>query len=175
MMLAAYPIYDAHPSGSSGMLKFAAYTRPCECLRGAGARLRLVLAIASTALRGWGSQAKPLPLQMAATREAASASCAPRRAAALLCSSAATRYLWAEQGGCLRARRSRWELSDPAATLLLASRAWTSFDCIPMLQMRDSLQRLVALPDDTLVYCGHEYTVANLEWASTIGKLARGW
>lgn len=28
-------------------------------------------------------------------------------------------------------------------------------------QMWDSLQKLVTLPDDTLIYCGHEYTQAN--------------
>ena len=32
-------------------------------------------------------------------------------------------------------------------------------------QMYDSLQRLAALPDETKVYCGHEYTLANIEFA----------
>jgi hydroxyacylglutathione hydrolase len=32
-------------------------------------------------------------------------------------------------------------------------------------QMRASLERLRALPDDTLVHCGHEYTWHNLRWA----------
>lgn len=32
-------------------------------------------------------------------------------------------------------------------------------------QMLRSLNRLAALPRDTLVYCGHEYTVANLAFA----------
>lgn len=32
-------------------------------------------------------------------------------------------------------------------------------------QMYDSLSRLAALPDDTRVYCAHEYTLANLEFA----------
>lgn len=35
-------------------------------------------------------------------------------------------------------------------------------------QMMDSLGRLAALPDDTRVYCGHEYTVRNLEFAATL-------
>lgn len=35
-------------------------------------------------------------------------------------------------------------------------------------QMMDSLGRLSALPDDTRVYCGHEYTVRNLEFAATL-------
>lgn len=33
-------------------------------------------------------------------------------------------------------------------------------------QMHDSLNKLKALPDDTLVYCTHEYTLANLRFAS---------
>ncbi len=32
-------------------------------------------------------------------------------------------------------------------------------------QMHDSLRKLAALPRDTLVYCGHEYTLANLAFA----------
>lgn len=32
----------------------------------------------------------------------------------------------------------------------------------------DSLQRLAALPDDTLIYCGHDYTLENYEFASSI-------
>uniref|UniRef100_UPI0025877AA6 hydroxyacylglutathione hydrolase n=1 Tax=uncultured Massilia sp. TaxID=169973 RepID=UPI0025877AA6 len=32
-------------------------------------------------------------------------------------------------------------------------------------QMADSLGKLAALPDDTLVYCAHEYTVSNLTFA----------
>ncbi len=34
--------------------------------------------------------------------------------------------------------------------------------------MWQSLQRLAALPDETLVYCGHDYTVENYEFAVTI-------
>jgi len=34
--------------------------------------------------------------------------------------------------------------------------------------MFDSLLRLASLPDDTLVYCGHDYTVENYEFALTI-------
>lgn len=33
------------------------------------------------------------------------------------------------------------------------------------LQMFDSLQKICALPNDVLIYCGHEYTLANLEFA----------
>ena len=35
-------------------------------------------------------------------------------------------------------------------------------------QMWDSLSKLRALPDDTLVYCGHEYTAGNAKFALTI-------
>ena len=35
-------------------------------------------------------------------------------------------------------------------------------------QMLTSLQKLAALPDETLVYCTHEYTAANLDFALTI-------
>ena len=35
-------------------------------------------------------------------------------------------------------------------------------------QMHHSLSRLAALPEDTLVYCAHEYTVANLRFAHTV-------
>ena len=31
-----------------------------------------------------------------------------------------------------------------------------------------SLERIVALPDETVVYCGHEYTEANIRFALTI-------
>jgi hydroxyacylglutathione hydrolase len=33
-------------------------------------------------------------------------------------------------------------------------------------QMHASLQRLMALPDDTALYCGHEYTLANARFAA---------
>jgi hydroxyacylglutathione hydrolase len=35
-------------------------------------------------------------------------------------------------------------------------------------QMVDSLAKLAALPDDTRVYCGHEYTLANIEFARKV-------
>ncbi|MFH1716682.1 MAG: hydroxyacylglutathione hydrolase [Planctomycetota bacterium] len=34
--------------------------------------------------------------------------------------------------------------------------------------MWESLQRLASLPDDTLVYCGHDYTLENYEFALTV-------
>jgi hydroxyacylglutathione hydrolase len=35
-------------------------------------------------------------------------------------------------------------------------------------QMWESLQKLAALPDDAVVYCGHEYTLANARFALTV-------
>ena len=35
-------------------------------------------------------------------------------------------------------------------------------------QMWHSLQKLAALPDDTVVYCGHEYTLSNARFALTV-------
>ena len=35
-------------------------------------------------------------------------------------------------------------------------------------QMHDSLSRLMQLPGETLVYCGHEYTVANIRFARAV-------
>ena len=35
-------------------------------------------------------------------------------------------------------------------------------------QMGDSLAKLAALPDDTLVFCAHEYTLANLRFAAAV-------
>jgi hydroxyacylglutathione hydrolase len=35
-------------------------------------------------------------------------------------------------------------------------------------QMWDSLHKLLALPDPTLIYCGHEYTVDNLEYGQQV-------
>lgn len=35
-------------------------------------------------------------------------------------------------------------------------------------QMHDSLQRLMQLPDETALYCGHEYTLANARFAAHV-------
>lgn len=37
-----------------------------------------------------------------------------------------------------------------------------------MEQLYDSLQKIKALPDDTTVYCAHEYTVKNIEFALSL-------
>jgi hydroxyacylglutathione hydrolase len=39
-------------------------------------------------------------------------------------------------------------------------------------QMWDSLQRLAALPDDTKVYCAHEYTASNARFALSVDESA---
>ena len=36
-------------------------------------------------------------------------------------------------------------------------------------QMQASLQKLAVLPPETLVYCGHEYSVTNLTFAASAG------
>jgi hydroxyacylglutathione hydrolase len=41
------------------------------------------------------------------------------------------------------------------------------FECDPQ-TMWDSLLKLASLPDDTLVYCGHDYTLENYEFALSI-------
>jgi len=41
------------------------------------------------------------------------------------------------------------------------------FECDPQ-TMWDSLLKLASLPEDTLVYCGHDYTVENYEFALSI-------
>ena len=40
--------------------------------------------------------------------------------------------------------------------------------------MWDSLKTLRALPDDTKLYCGHEYTLANGKFALTVDPQERG-
>jgi hydroxyacylglutathione hydrolase len=35
-------------------------------------------------------------------------------------------------------------------------------------QLYDSLKKLTELPDETLIYCAHEYTLANIQFAKTI-------
>ena len=42
------------------------------------------------------------------------------------------------------------------------------FEGTPEMMVESLLQRLGALPDDTLVYCGHEYTEKNLEFALSV-------
>lgn len=50
---------------------------------------------------------------------------------------------------------------------LFACGCGRAFEGTPQ-QLHASLQKLVALPDDTLVYCGHEYTLANIGFARAV-------
>jgi len=62
---------------------------------------------------------------------------------------------------------------DAANRLLFSADTLFSLGCGRLFegtaeQMWASLQKLAALPDDTLVYCGHEYTLANGRFALTV-------
>lgn len=63
--------------------------------------------------------------------------------------------------------------SIPSQKLLFAADTLFSLGCGRLLegtpdQMWGSLTRLMALPDDTAIYCGHEYTASNAKFALTI-------
>ncbi len=63
--------------------------------------------------------------------------------------------------------------SIPSQKLLFAADTLFSLGCGRLLegtadQMWSSLSRLMALPDDTVIYCGHEYTASNAKFALTI-------
>jgi hydroxyacylglutathione hydrolase len=63
--------------------------------------------------------------------------------------------------------------SIPSQKLLFAADTLFSLGCGRLLegtphQMWSSLSRLMALPDDTIIYCGHEYTASNAKFALTI-------
>ena len=64
-------------------------------------------------------------------------------------------------------------LHVPADKLLFAGDTLVSIGCGrviegTMAQMWQSMLKLRALPDDTKLYCGHEYTLANIKFAKTI-------
>jgi hydroxyacylglutathione hydrolase len=50
---------------------------------------------------------------------------------------------------------------------LFACGCGKAFEGTPQ-QLYASLEKLMALPDETLVYCGHEYTLANIGFAKTV-------
>ena len=50
---------------------------------------------------------------------------------------------------------------------LFACGCGRAFEGTPQ-QLYASLQKLMALPDETLVYCGHEYTLANIGFAKAV-------
>ncbi len=57
-----------------------------------------------------------------------------------------------------------------AADALFALGCGRIFEGTPV-QMHESLQALAALPDDTKVYAGHEYTLSNAKFAVTVDPL----
>jgi hydroxyacylglutathione hydrolase len=64
-------------------------------------------------------------------------------------------------------------LHFPADKLLFAGDTLFSIGCGrviegTMAQMWESMRKLRALPDDTMLYCGHEYTLANIRFAKTV-------
>jgi hydroxyacylglutathione hydrolase len=50
---------------------------------------------------------------------------------------------------------------------LFACGCGKAFEGTPQ-QLYESLEKLMALPDETLVYCGHEYTLANIRFAKAV-------
>jgi hydroxyacylglutathione hydrolase len=50
---------------------------------------------------------------------------------------------------------------------LFACGCGRAFEGTPQ-QLYASLEKLMTLPDETLVYCGHEYTLANIEFAKAV-------
>jgi hydroxyacylglutathione hydrolase len=61
-------------------------------------------------------------------------------------------------------------LHFPQAALLFTGDTLFSMGCGRLFegdaaQMRASLQKIAALPDETLIYCGHEYSLTNAEFA----------
>jgi hydroxyacylglutathione hydrolase len=63
--------------------------------------------------------------------------------------------------------------SIPLEKLLFSADTLFSLGCGRLLegtpvQMWDSLQKLMKLPDDTLIYCGHEYTMSNAKFALSV-------
>jgi hydroxyacylglutathione hydrolase len=64
-------------------------------------------------------------------------------------------------------------LHFPADKLVFAGDTLFSIGCGRVIEgsmgeMWDSMLKLRALPDDTMLYCGHEYTLANIRFAKTI-------
>ena len=51
--------------------------------------------------------------------------------------------------------------------LIFAGGCGKLFEGTPQ-EMWNSLEKILALPDDTMIYCGHEYTVKNLEFAVSL-------
>src|SRR5206468_12201678 len=70
------------------------------------------------------------------------------------------------QVACLRDRSLVFSLAlrrPPQSTLFPYTTLFRSPE-----QLYASLEKLTALPDETLVYCGHEYTMANIGFAKAV-------
>ncbi len=81
-----------------------------------------------------------------------------------------TRFQVIETGGHTLGHVSYFDPADRIAFVgdtLFALGCGRLFEGTPA-QMWDSLQRLVALPDETTVYCAHEYTASNARFALSI-------
>lgn len=65
---------------------------------------------------------------------------------------------------CFHAAQQKWLFSGDALFSLGCGRLFEGTAA----QMWNSLQKIAALPDETLVYCGHEYTLANGRFALTV-------
>jgi hydroxyacylglutathione hydrolase len=81
-----------------------------------------------------------------------------------------TRFDVIESGGHTLGHIAYFDAADHAAFVgdtLFALGCGRLFEGTPQ-QMWDSLQRLTALPDDTKVYCAHEYTASNARFALSV-------
>ncbi len=83
-----------------------------------------------------------------------------------------TRFQVLETGGHTLGHISYYDAADQTAFVgdtLFALGCGRLFEGAPAM-MWDSLQRLTALPDETVVYCAHEYTASNARYALTLDK-----
>ena len=81
-----------------------------------------------------------------------------------------TRFEVIESGGHTLGHVAYFDAADRAAFVgdtLFALGCGRLFEGTPQ-QMWDSLQRLAELPDDTKVYCAHEYTASNARFALSV-------
>ena len=77
-----------------------------------------------------------------------------------------------ETGGHTLGHISYWDRADSVAFVgdtLFAMGCGRMFEGDPQ-QFWTSLSRLAALPDDTAVYCAHEYTAANARFALSVDE-----
>ncbi len=84
----------------------------------------------------------------------------------------ATRFQVLETGGHTLGHISYYDAADRTAFVgdtLFALGCGRLFEGTPAM-MWDSLQRLAALPDETTVYCAHEYTASNARFALTLDR-----